>query len=235
MAATTGFVQRVTWLQSGPTVCIWIGDAPASAALFFIQIRPADGDPDIAFKRTMAAVLVQAGVTGRQVVVGHLETSGEITTVELAAGDVSVNPLQLDAMEITQGIQHLSLSVPLIAGKRTVVRLYLSHYSMAGITVRGQIAVRQGPSDALLMINSLNTVTLAPADAGSVPPKRNDVTRSLNFLLPDSRTTEGPLIITVASITDVTTGMQVPLGGELRPTLWFHDSPPLRVHVLTMS
>src|SRR5215469_132306 len=227
MAATTGFVQRVTWLQSGPTACIWIGDSPASAGLFFIQIGPADGDAGIAFKRTMAAVLVQAAVTGRQVVVGHPETSGEVTNVELTAGDVSLNPLQLDAMEITQGIQHLSQSVPLIAGKRTVVRLYLSYYSMAGINVRGQIAVRQGPYDALLAINSLNTVTLAPADAGSVPPKRNDVTRSLNFLLPDSQTTEGPLIITVASITDATTGMNVTLGGELRPTLWFHDGPPL--------
>ena len=49
----------------------------------------------------------------------------------------------LDAVEVTQAIQHLSLAVPLLAGKRTVVRLYLSYYTTPGITVQGQIAVRQ--------------------------------------------------------------------------------------------
>src|SRR6266487_1191196 len=106
MALTTGFVQRVIWLRAGPTACCWIGATPASAELFFIQVRSADSDADITFKRTMAAVLVQAQVAGRQVTVGHGDTSAEITSVATPDCNVSVNPLQLDAIEVTQAIQH---------------------------------------------------------------------------------------------------------------------------------
>jgi hypothetical protein len=234
MVVTTGFVQRVTWLRAGPTACIWIGATPAFTNLFFIQIRSSDSVADITFKRTMVAVLVQAQVTGRQIAVGHADTSGEIASVGTPDCDVSSNALQLDAIEVTQAIQNLSQSVPLVAGKRTVVRLYLSYYSMAGITVQGQIAVRQAPSDPPVTINSLNAVVLDPAQVGTIPPKRNDVGRSLNFLLPDTQTAEGPLIIVVNSITDVLTRTPISVGCEARPTVWFHASPPLRVRVLGM-
>lgn len=234
MAITSGFVQRSTWLRAGPTACVWIGPTPASTELFFIMIRPADGDAVITFKRSMISLLVQAQVAGRQVDVWHGPTSSEVTSVGTASCDVTATPLQLDAIEVTQAIQHLSLAVPLLAGKRTVVRLYLSYYTTPGITVQGQIAVRQAPGDPLVTIPSLNTVTLDPAQAGSIPPKRNDVTRSLNFLLPVTQTSEGPLIITIASIMNTATGLPVALGCEARPTLWFHASPPLRVRVLGM-
>lgn len=233
MAATTGFVQRVT-LASGPMACLWVGPTPDNADLVFIEVRTTDTDLDIVFKQAMIAFLVQTQVTGRQVTVEFSDTSAEVTTVATTACDVVANPLQLDAIEVTQAVQHLSLGVPLIAGKRTVVRLYLSHYTTPGISVRGQIAVRQAPTDPLVTIDSDNTVFLDPAQAGDVVPKRNDASRSLNFVLPATQTAEGPLIVTIASITDVATGTQVALGCDARPTLWFHFSPPLRVRILGM-
>jgi hypothetical protein len=231
MALTTGFVQRVT-LVSGPTACLWVGPTADTTELLFIQVRTGDSDAAIIFKQTMLAFLVQMQVTGRQVSVAHADASAEVTSVATVGCDVGSIPLQLDGMEVTQAVQHLSLSVPLIAGKRTVVRLYLSQYAAPGISVRGQIAVRQAPTDPLLTINSANTVFLDPTQAGDVAPKRNDSARSLNFVLPATQTAEGPLVVTIASVTDVATGMPVALGCETRPTVWFHFSPPLRVRVL---
>jgi hypothetical protein len=232
MAVTTGFVQRLTWLQAGPTACIWIGSTPTSTDLFFIQVRASDSDSTVAFKRTTVGFLFQAQTTGRQVHVGHSDSSSEVTSAGTLAFDITATPLQLDAVEVTQAIQSLSQSVPLLAGKRTVVRLYLSHYANAAISVQGQIVVRQSPSAPSLTISSANSATVDPAEAGSVAPKRNDASRSLNFLLPVAQTAEGPLIITLGGITDAATGAPLNVGCEIRPTVWFHDSPQLRVRIL---
>lgn len=234
MVITTGFVQRLSWLRAGPTACFWVGPTAVSAELFFILIRANDTNAEIAFKSSMISLLVQAQVTGHQVDVWHGATSGEVTGVSTSHCDVATTSLQLDAIEVTQAIQHLSLAVPLLAGKQTVVRLYLSCYAAPGITVEGQIAVRQTPTDPLVMVHSLNSVTLDPAQAGSIPPKRDDLTRSLNFLLPATQTSEGPLVIATTSITNTATGLPAALGCETRPTLWFHPTPPLRIRVLGM-
>jgi len=231
MASTTGFVQRLTWVQTGPTACVWVGATPVAAEAFVIAVGSTDNDATVTFKCGMVSLLAHAQVTGRKVDVIHGDTSAEITSVRLPCDDITT-PLQLDAIEVTQAIQHPSLAVPLLAGKRTVVRLYFSYYTTPGITVQGQIAVRSGPTAPLFTIASLNAVVLDPAQAGSVPPKRNDAGQSLNFLLPDTATAEGPLIITIAGITNTATGSPVPLGAETRPTVWFHSTPPLRVHLV---
>lgn len=235
MPTMTGFIQRLSWLRGGaPTACFWIGPTPTSTDIFFIVIRAGDTDAEIKFKCGMISLIAQAHVTGRQIQVSHGAASSEATSIATPYCDVSAMPLQLDAIEVTQAVQHLSLAVPMLAGKRTVVRLYLSYYTMPGITVQGQIAVRQAPTDPLTFIPSVNTVALDPTQAGSIPPKRNNSAASLNFLLPVTQTSEGPLIITITNITNVATGMPVAVGCQTRPTLWFHATPPLRVRVLGM-
>jgi len=232
MAVTTGFVQRLWWFSGVPFACIWVGPTHTSAELFFIQITGADSDASVAAKRAMVNVFAHAQVTGKEVDVAHPDDSAEVTNVATTFCDVDQDPVQLDALEVTQAVQDLSQSVPLIAGKRTVVRLYLSRYSNVGMTVRGQITVRRGPSDPPVTVLSLNTVVLDPAQAGNLPVKRDDATRSLNFLLPYTSTAEGQLSISIASITDAVTGGSITVGCERRPTVWFHASPPLRVRVL---
>ena len=156
MAVTTGFVQRLTWLQPGPIACIWVGPTPTLTDLLFIQVRATDSDADIVAKRTMVGFLVQAQIAGRQIQVIHGDSSSEVTSVGALRCDVTSTPLQLDGIEVTQAIQSLSQSVPLIAGKRTVVRLYLSYYSTSKISVQGQIGVRQSSSGAWVTISSAN-------------------------------------------------------------------------------
>jgi len=233
MAITTGYVQRLSWV-SGGLGCIWVGPAPTSAELLFIQIKPTDRAAVVHFKRTMLGLLVHAQVTGRQVDVGHPDASAVVTSVGTAASSVSQKPLQMDGVEVTQAVQDLDHSVPLVANKRTVVRLYLSYYASPGVTVQGKISVRRGPSDPPLTIPSLNTVVLDPMLAGYLTFTRDDASRSLNFLLPATHTVEGPLSISIASITNVASGAPLEVGSERRPTVWFQAGPPLRLRVLRM-
>jgi hypothetical protein len=230
MATTTGFVQRVTLINGSRVACVWVGPAPDDSDLLWLQMRAGDPDAGVERKRALIAFLTEAQYAGREIDVTHPDDSTEISGASSRPVNVSAMPLQLDAIEVTQGIQDLGHSVPLCAGKRTVVRVYLSYFATPGVTVRGTISVRQGPSDAPFAVASDNAVVLSAADAGNVEVKRNDVTRSLNFVLP--HTAEGQLGITLTSVTDAVTGAVLGIGGERRPAIWFHATAPLRVRVL---
>ncbi|WP_144440827.1 hypothetical protein [Streptomyces roseifaciens] len=141
--------------------------------------------------------------------------------------------VNLDAVEVTQTVQDLNHSVPLIAGKSTVVRLYLSCDSAPGVTVRGEISVSRSPADTASVVSSLGTVFLDPSLAGNVPQCRNDVRLSLNFRLPEAHTAMGPLHIRVANVVDTATGESLTVTGTQSPTsVQFRSSPPLRVRIL---
>jgi hypothetical protein len=202
--------------------------------MFFVQVRSSDDVARTAMKRAMIGFLVHAQTGGREVEIAHADGSAEATNVATTTCDVTRNPLQMDAIEVVQAIQDLSQSVPLVAGKKTVVRVYLSYYSSSPLRVRGEISVRRGPSDPPLAIPSLNTILVDPAQAGNVAIKRADTARSLNFLLPDSHTAVGQLAIGSVRIIDVSTGNPVSLGCERRPIVSFQATPPLRVRVLGM-
>jgi hypothetical protein len=230
MATTTGFVQRVTLITGSRIACVWVGPAPNDADLLWLQMQASDSDVSIQHKRSLIAFLTEAQYAGREIDVTHPDDSAEISGASTRFSNLSITPVQLDAIEVTQGLQDLAQSIPLFAGKRTVVRVYLSHYAGPGITVRGEISVRQGPSDAPFVVASDNTVVLDPADAGNIAAKRNDVTRSLNFVLPHAA--EGPLGISLTSVTDTVTNDAVAFGSERRPGIWFHATAPMRVRVL---
>jgi hypothetical protein len=230
MATTTGFVQRVTLIAGAGTACVSVGAAANDAELLWVQMRQGDSDASIQNKRSLIAFLTEAQYAGRQVDVTHADDSAEIDGVATTFSNLSTTPLQLDAIEVTQGIQDLAQSIPLFAGKRTVVRVYLSHYANSGITVRGEISVRQAPSDAPFVIPSDNTVVLDPADAGNIAVKRHNLARSLNFVLPHAL--EGPLGLTLTSVTNAVTSDPVSFGSERRPSIWFHATAPMRVRVL---
>ena len=90
--------------------------------------------------------------------------------------------------------------------------------------------MRTGPLDVPFLIPSENVVVLQPAEAGNLPVKREDVDRSLNFVLP--ATQEGPLSLEIASITDTVANADVTFSGDRRPGVWFHASAPLRLRVI---
>jgi hypothetical protein len=234
MPTTRGYVQRMTWLAPGPMICVAIGSEPTSVEVFFLQIKAGDTQAKINGKKSLISFLVDAQLSGCEVSVTHGSTSAEITAAGAIAADPSTNPLQVDAIEVTQAIQDLGHSIPLIAGKRTIVRVYLSNYSSVVANVSGAISIRKYASDASLTINSLNTVTLVPAEAGNILVKRNDASKSLNFVLPASHTVAGTLAITLAGITNTATSTTIPVESLRRPLVQFLGSPALRVRVIGM-
>jgi len=230
MAETTGLVQRLKWLDSSKIIFIYLGPLPTAVRLFLLSLDVTDL-ADLASRRAIARLLTTAMGAGFPVTVFHDDNSSDIT-----GADVRFTLVRPDGLEVTQAIQNLVHSVPLIALKTTVVRLYLSYRSSPPVTVRGELAVRTLPAGPTLAIPSLNTVVLDSAQFGQIDTQRRDMQRSLNFLLPASQTVAGSLEIRLASVTDANTGSPLDPGLlSFTSTVTFTQTPPLRVRILGMS
>jgi hypothetical protein len=234
MAETTGFVQQLKWDVADAAVIALIGDDPGNAEAFKIIISPADSVAALSAKRAMGRLLAQATLRGWEVLVTYPDGDPELSSVEAPASAVAQPSVELDGIEVTQAIQDMSQSIPLVAGKATVVRVYLSNYTAASVTVSGVLSVRTSPSAPAVQVASAGLAVLDPAQAGNLAAARDDVLHSLNFPLPYAQTAEGPLTVAVASVTDAVTGAALTVGHERRPTVRFIASPPLRVRVLGM-
>jgi hypothetical protein len=90
------------------------------------------------------------------------------TELQSCERDPSRYFLQLDGIEVTQAIQDMAHSVPLVAGKRTVVRMYLSYYGSPGVTVRGEITVSRSGSS--VTVPSVNVLPSTPRWPGPLTP-----------------------------------------------------------------
>jgi hypothetical protein len=106
----------------------------------------------------------------------------------------------LDGLEVTQVVQDMPHTVPLVANKRTEVRAYLSVNSTSPVTVRGILTLSKPPSTTTTTINSTNTVTINPAQNGQIRPKRENLNLSLNFPVPSSLLAAGQLRATLSII-----------------------------------
>jgi hypothetical protein len=161
------------------------------------------------------------------------------TTARLASAEGAAPPqVVLDGLEITQAIQDMQHSVPLIANKQTVVRAYLSISSTANpITVRGELVVRRTANGLNQTIASLNAVTLDPSQAGQLQVKREDVDMSLNFLLPTTLIVAGLLFVQLNTVTDVQMGSIIPLtnAADSELVVEFQTTPPLRIKLIGFS
>src|SRR5690242_1832682 len=88
-------------------------------------------------------------------------------------------------MEVTQATQDLRNSVPLVADKSTLVRLYLKvEGPTASITeVTGAITgTPPGGTTLVPLLRSANSITIN--SSSDVTAKRLDLSTSLNFVLP---------------------------------------------------
>ncbi|WP_051838233.1 hypothetical protein [Streptomyces sp. NRRL F-2580] len=138
----------------------------------------------------------------------------------------------LDATEITQAVQDLQHSVTLIAGKATVIRAYVSGTFGPAAAVSGALKLVRSPTDPGFTVLSANTVSVNPSVPQDLATRRGDITLSLNFLLPPALTTEGALSVRSLTLTDTVSGNPVRVSAPANgPTVWFHNSPPLRVKV----
>ncbi len=154
--------------------------------------------------------------------------------VDLAGPDAGGPILLLcDGVEVTQAIQDMPHSVPLVAQKRTVARVYLSVAGPDAVTVSGVIRVRRVGSSGLgTAIRAQAPLTIEPALNGNLRVKRESETRSLNFILPRQVLTAGQWEVRLSSLNRVQPhrALLVPIGASR--TITFTASPPLRVRLV---
>lgn len=180
----------------------------------------------------MGGLVVQAQAAGRLVEFIHPDNSAVVTSAALVNDSSGQFPIQMDAIEATQAVQDLAHSIPLITGKRTVIRAYLSNYGDTPVTVSAELTVRQ-PGGGSALIPSSNVATLSPSDAGNVVASRNDAARSLNFVLPFAAA--GPVELHLTRVTDTTLEVDLPIGSGKRPTVYFQAGAPFRVRIVGLS
>ena len=140
----------------------------------------------------------------------------------------------VDALEVTQSIQDMNQSVPLVSGKRTVVRAYVN-YPPSAKNVRGELVASRSIFGPWVTIPSTGIASLDPTRKGStlaqVRTRRENLTYSLNFELPCNLTGTGPLWVRLSRVS-ATNGHQLPLFSFFPKCVTFRAGVPLRLRLV---
>lgn len=143
----------------------------------------------------------------------------------------------LDALEVTQEVQDLAHSVPLIAEKPTIVRAYL-RYAPGPVEVRGELLLAPTPLGPWQAVASVGPAQLDPARSGGslaeLRSRRANLDFSLNFRVPAELTTAGTLWLRMGPIRR-TTGTPLPsLAGLPVRTVTFRQAVPMRMRLVRL-
>ncbi|HZB38056.1 MAG TPA: hypothetical protein VE443_08660, partial [Beijerinckiaceae bacterium] len=184
IAVVDGYSRSVAFVEIGQTLSenIWVDtvhDRVFATGVGFVAIL--DGATNSVVKveaRNGAGVLepYQASI------VGHPGT-GELYLIERlnkALMRLSIpepaNPV-VSSIEVAQSVQDLAQSVPLLAGKPTVVRVYVSPGSYGSLTGVLTVTPDNGPAFDISSAATMASTTDALSD------RRQDLAKSLNFVI----------------------------------------------------
>lgn len=134
--------------------------------------------------------------------------------------------------EVTQAVQNLDHDVRLIAGKKTVVRVYIKPNALPrNVRVRGEILISHGATTPARHVVSKNIISLKQSGHPSLNEQRRDAALSLNFELPSRGT--GPLVVQLNRVIPATRGDDIPISNaEDTRDVDFVSAPPLRIRTL---
>jgi hypothetical protein len=169
-------------------------------------------------------------------VLAHLDgRAGDAVGAASALG-LQQQAVALDGLEVTQEVQDLGHSVPLVAGKTTIVRAYLGYPQE--VSVRGELHVARAATGPWQTVLSLGPAELAPSRSGGssaqLRSRRLDLVLSLNFRLPDELTAAGKLWLRMGSV-QRTTGTPLPsLAALTTRTVTFRRAAPLRLRLVRL-
>jgi hypothetical protein len=138
--------------------------------------------------------------------------------------------VQVRGVEVVQCVQDLTNSVPMVAGKATIVRVYLdpTSVSRAG-QITGELAWNRSGGDTFLP--AINSVRLDSNSPFSLQQQREDLDRSLNFRLPAEVVVAGKLNLRISRIFPPGGG-DLPVGAANIGPVTFRAAPPLRIRVI---
>ena len=143
----------------------------------------------------------------------------------------------LDGMEVTQAVQEIGGSIPLVAGKRTFVRAYLG-VPTGTLSVRGELRVARKANGPWTTVSSFGTADLDASRSGATSAqlrgRRENLAYSLDFRLPDKFTRPGSLWFKLGKVQNAGTGQTVQVTGAAARTVTFVRSPRLRLRVINL-
>jgi hypothetical protein len=150
---------------------------------------------------------------------------------KISAGPGQVG-LRILGFEATQAIQNMAHDVRLIAGKSTVLRVYIEPRGLSSnLRVRGEIVISPAPGAPGTYVPSANEISLRSSQHPSLAEQRRDAALSLNFLLPSPSL--GPIAVRLKRISPALGGADFPvLPDENEFKVEFVSAPLLRIRTL---
>jgi hypothetical protein len=133
-------------------------------------------------------------------------------------------------VEVVQCVQDLNNTVPLIAGKPTLVRVYPDPATVLQEgDVTGELAWSRGGAETYLP--ALNSLRLKPLQPDSLKDQREDLTKGLNFQLPVDARAAGKLSLRISRIYQPG-GSDLSIDPSNITKVTFSSAPPLRIRVI---
>ena len=140
----------------------------------------------------------------------------------------------LEGLELTQAVQDMAHSVPMVAGKDTIVRAYPGFAGAGSRQVRGRLWVLNGGNWTAL--DALGAASVNAAENGNLRAKRERTDASLNFSVPAGALSAGGLRAWFERVTDAGTGATLACSGcrGTARNVTLGDDNTFRVRVLGM-
>jgi hypothetical protein len=135
-------------------------------------------------------------------------------------------------IEVTQAIQTVRNTVPLIAAKPTVVRIYLDTRAMpSAATLTGELAWRRAGGGGVSYLPAFNRIRVDPQQPLDLTAQRHQLDASVAFRLPDAAVTTGRLELRLNRV-NVHGGADLPTTGQASATVEFRAAPTLRIRAI---
>jgi len=156
----------------------------------------------------------------------HPQSAGPSPTLAANAAG-----LRILGIEVTQAIQDIRNTVSLVAGKTTVVRVYVDHASLSSAAkVTGELEWRRTGGASYLP--ALNAVDIRPTAPRNLDTQRGELAFSLNFRLPSAATSSGNLRLHVKRLYQPGSP-DIPVAAQNGTVaVNFKEAPPFRIKVI---
>jgi hypothetical protein len=142
-----------------------------------------------------------------------------------------------NTIEVVQAIQSMEQDVKLVAGKTTIVRVYLDGSENKGLKVTGRLEITRVNTGKTTKIDAINSVDIDATQGASPIDQHDDIRKSLNFLIAPEWTSSGRVSFRLAEIILASNKQPLPCTtcATVSKTLSFFGVPALKVKVILLA
>jgi len=134
--------------------------------------------------------------------------------------------------EVVQSIQSMSGDVPLIAGKRSLARVYVEPVSVSGTHLCYGVIKLTKENGKATEIRSIEPIVISGVSIITLEEQRSSLANSFNFLLPSEYLVEGNLEISLVNVDSIVAETSAPLVIANSSKVSFEPELTLRVRVI---